>query len=151
MWLEGAPRHGVGPHDVAIAMCKAVFQNGFVKNKVLEFAGPGLRNLSVDFRNGIDVMTTETTCLSSIWATDGKVAEYYAVHGMADRYKCLQTENGAYYDGMIKIDLSKVECMIALPFHPSNAYTIKELRKTPRISSRGWKRTPRSVRRQSQP
>lgn len=128
VWLEGAPRHGVGPHDVAIAMCKAVFQNGFVKNKVLEFAGPGLRNLSVDFRNGIDVMTTETTCLSSIWATDGKVAEYYAVHGMADRYKCLQTENGAYYDGMIKIDLSKVECMIALPFHPSNAYTIKEFK-----------------------
>ena len=127
VWLEGAPKHGVGPHDVAIALCKAVFANGFVKNKIMEFAGPGIRNLSVDFRNGIDVMTTETTCLSSIWATDGKVAEYYAIHGMADRYKCLQTENGAYYDGMIKIDLDKVECMIALPFHPSNAYTVHEL------------------------
>jgi len=127
VWLEGSVKHGVGPHDVAIAMCKAVFDNGFVKNKVLEFAGPGVKNLSVDFRNGIDVMTTETTCLSSVWITDDKVKEYYTIHGMADRYKELQTIDGAYYDGMIKINLDKIECMIALPFHPSNAYTVHEL------------------------
>lgn len=129
VWLEGDVKHGVGPHDVAIAMCKAVFDNGFVKNKVLEFAGPGVKNLSVDFRNGIDVMTTETTCLSSVWVTDDKVKEYYAIHGMADRYKELKADDGAYYDGMIKINLDKIECMIALPFHPSNAYTIHELQK----------------------
>ena len=127
VWLEGTPKQGVGPHDVAIAMCKAVFANGFVKNKVLEFVGPGIKNLSIDFRNGIDVMTTETTCLSSIWATDENVGEYYAKHGMAGRYAKLDPQDGAYYDSMIKIDLSKVECMIALPFHPSNAYTIHEL------------------------
>jgi len=131
VYLEGAPKRGVGPHDVAIALVKAVFANGFVKNKVLEFTGPGVANLSMDFRNGIDVMTTETTCLSSIWSTDETVQKYYAVHGRADAYKELQPENGAYYDSMIKIDLSKVEPMIALPFHPSNAFTIRELCENP--------------------
>lgn len=127
VWLDGKVKHGVGPHDVAIALCKAVFDSGFVKNKILEFAGPGVEGLSVDFRNGIDVMTTETTCLSSIWQTDEKVGEYYALHGMADRYQKLSVEEGAYYDALISIDLSKIECMIALPFHPSNAVSIHEL------------------------
>lgn len=128
VYLEGQPRHGVGPHDVAIALCKAVFENGFVKNKVLEFVGPGVKNLSVDFRNGIDVMTTETTCLSSIWETDDKVKQYYQTHLMGDRYMKLEPKDVAYYDGCVKIDLSKVECMIALPFHPSNAFSINELK-----------------------
>lgn len=129
VWVEGEVPHGVGPHDVAISLCKAVFSNGFVNNKVLEFVGPGIKNLSVDFRNGIDVMTTETTCLSSIWVTDDKVKEYYAKHGKAADYKELKPADVAYYDSMIKIDLSTQECMIALPFHPSNAFTIKEVQK----------------------
>ena len=127
VYLEGVPKPGVGPHDVAIALVGATFKNGFVKNKVLEFVGPGVKNLSMDFRSGIDVMTTETTCLSSIWETDETVREYYAVHGRPQAYKELRPGSMAYYDGMIKIDLSKVECMIALPFHPSNAYTIAQL------------------------
>ena len=129
VWVEGEVPHGVGPHDVAISLCKAVFANGFVNNKVLEFVGPGIKNLSVDFRNGIDVMTTETTCLSSIWVTDDKVKEYYAKHGKAADFKELKPADTAYYDSMIKIDLSTQECMIALPFHPSNAFTIKEVQK----------------------
>lgn len=131
VWLEGAPRKGVGPHDVAISLVKAVFDNGFVKNKVLEFAGPGVKNLPIDFRNGIDIMTTETTCLSSIWVTDDEVKHHYEIHNRPECYKELKPGDVAYYDGMIKIDLSKQECMIALPFHPSNAYTIHELQANP--------------------
>ena len=131
VWLEGAPRKGVGPHDVAISLVKAVFDNGFVKNKVLEFAGPGVKNLPIDFRNGIDIMTTETTCLSSIWVTDEEVKHHYDIHCRPEDYKELQPGAVAYYDGMIRIDLSKQESMIALPFHPSNAYTIHELQADP--------------------
>ncbi len=131
VWLEGKPKKGVGPHDVAISLVKAVFENGFVKNKVLEFAGPGVASLPTDFRNGIDVMTTETTCLSSIWVTDEKVEEYYRMHERPEAYKELQPGEIAYYDAMIRIDLSKQESMIALPFHPSNAYTIHEFQADP--------------------
>ena len=127
VYLEGQPKHGVGPHDVAIALCGAVFANGFVKNKVLEFAGPGVASLPMDFRIGIDVMTTETTCLSSIWQTDDKVQEFYTKHEHPEDYKKLEPQDGAYYDSMIRINLSEIESMIALPFHPSNAYTIHEL------------------------
>ena len=129
--LKGRLRKGVGPHDVALALVKATFKNGFVKNRVLEFVGNGIKTLSMDFRNGIDVMTTETTCLSSIWITDEKTRKYYVEHGRADAYKELNPENGAYYDRGITIDLSKVEPMIALPFHPSNAYTIKDFLSRP--------------------
>lgn len=127
VYLTGAPGHGVGPHDVAIALCGAVYDSGFVKNKVLEFVGPGISKLPMDFRIGIDVMTTETACLSSIWETDGVVEEYYAAHGRAEDYKALSPLDGAYYDSMIEIDLSTIEPMAALPFHPSKAYTIREL------------------------
>ncbi|MGD8401248.1 MAG: hydratase [Bacillota bacterium] len=126
VYLEGRPMPGVGPQDVALAIIKAVFANGFVKNKVMEFVGPGVENLSVDYRNGIDVMTTETTCLSSIWRTDAKVAEYYRIHGRAEAYLQLEPGPVSYYDGLVKVNLSKVEAMIALPFHPSNVYTINE-------------------------
>jgi aconitate hydratase len=127
VYLEGEPTPGVGPQDVALAIIKAVFANGFVKNKVMEFVGPGVENLAVDFRNGIDVMTTETTCLSSIWRTDDRVAEYYRIHGRADAYARLEPGPVSYYDGLVEVDLSRVEPMIALPFHPSNAYSIREL------------------------
>ena len=127
VYLTGAPRQGVGPHDVALALCGAVYKNGFVKNKVLEFVGPGVAALPMDYRIGIDVMTTETACLSSIWATDERVRDYLAVHGRADAYQALAPEDGALYDSMIEIDLSRVEPMAALPFHPSEAYTIVEL------------------------
>jgi aconitate hydratase len=127
IYLEGAPRKGVGPQDVALAIIGAVFKRGFVKNKVMEFVGPGISNLSVDFRNGIDVMTTETTCLSSIWITDDKVKEFYAIHGRPQSYAKLEPGVVAYYDGIVKVDLSKVVPMIALPFHPSNTYSIAEL------------------------
>ncbi|MDO4567500.1 MAG: hydratase [Clostridia bacterium] len=126
VYLENAPRRGVGPHDVAIALVGATFGNGFVKNKVLEFVGPGVKNLSVEFRNGIDVMTTETTCLTSVWETDDKVREYFETYGRPEEYRELKPGDCAYYDAMIRIDLAKVEPMIALPFHPSNAYTIRE-------------------------
>ncbi len=126
VYLTGKPCRGVGPHDVALALVGAVFESGFVKNKVLEFAGPGVRELPVDFRNGIDVMTTETTCLSSIWETDETVAAHYAAHGRPEAYRELHPGKVAYYDGMIEINLSQVESMIALPFHPSKAYTIHE-------------------------
>ena len=129
--LKGRLRKGVGPHDVALALVKATFKSGFVKNKILEFVGNGIKTLSMDFRNGIDVMTTETTCLSSIWETDEKTKEYYAMHQREDAYKKLQPEENAYYDKGIVIDLSKVEPMIALPFHPSNAYTIKDFLSRP--------------------
>ena len=131
VWLEGEVPHGIGPHDVAIALVGATFPNGFVKNKVLEFAGPGVKNLSMDFRIGIDVMTTETSCLTSIWETDEKVEQYYKSVGRPEEYKKLSIEDGAYYDSFVKIDLSKMESMIALPFHPSKAYTIHELQKNP--------------------
>lgn len=127
VYLEGKPSLGVGPQDVALAIIGAVFKNSFVKNKVMEFVGPGIAGLSVDYRNGIDVMTTETTCLSSIWATDEKVQEYYKIHNREDAYAKLEPGSVAYYDGMVRVDLSKVQPMIALPFHPSNVYTIKEL------------------------
>ncbi len=127
VYLENAPKKGIGPQDVAIALVGETFKDGFVKNCILEFAGPGVKNLSMDFRIGIDVMTTETTCLSSIWTTDEKTAEYLSIHGRKDEYKEIKPEDGAYYDKAIKIDLSKIEAMIALPFHPSNAYTVHEL------------------------
>ncbi len=131
VWLEGTPKRGIGPHDVAIALCGKVFKESLVTNKVLEFCGPGVRNLSVDFRIGVDVMTTETACLSSIWETDEKVRDYYEIHGRPEGYQALKPQNGAYYDMAVKIDLSKLESMIALPFHPSNAYTIHELQQNP--------------------
>ena len=127
VWLTGAPRHGVGPHDVAIALCGAVYKNDFVKNKVLEFAGPGIAGLPMDYRIGIDVMTTETACLSSIWETDGAVQDYLTVHGRPEQYAALHPQPGARYDAMIEIDLSTVEPMAALPFHPSEAITLREL------------------------
>ncbi len=126
VYLTGTPKRGIGPHDVAIALVGATFASGFVKNKVLEFVGPGVKNLPIDFRNGIDVMTTETTCLSSIWETDEVVKKHYETHGRPEEYKELKPQGIAYYDAMIEIDLSKMESMIALPFHPSNAYTIHE-------------------------
>ena len=126
VYLTGEPRRGVGPHDVAIALVKETFASGFVKNRVLEFAGPGIASLPIDFRNGIDVMTTETTCLSSIWETDEETKRFFEIHGRPEAYKPLHPVDGAYYDRMIEIDLSEIEPMIALPFHPSNAYTIRE-------------------------
>ena len=126
VYLRGKLRRGVGPQDVALALVKATFASGFVKNKILEFVGPGIANLSMDERIGIDVMTTETTCLSSIWETDEKTREYFAVHGREGDYCELKAGQPAYYDGAVVIDLSRVEPMIALPFHPSNAYTIRE-------------------------
>ncbi len=124
--VTGAPKKGVGPHDVALALVKEVFADGFVKNKVLEFVGEGIKNLSIDFRNGIDVMTTETSCLSSIWETDETVEKYYACHNRPEAYERMSPDENAYYDSMIELDLGEIECMIALPFHPSNAYTIHE-------------------------
>ncbi len=126
VYLTGEPKRGVGPHDVAIALVGATFKSGFVKNKVLEFTGPGLKNLPADFRNGIDVMTTETTCLTSIWETDEEIKKYYETYGRPEAYRELKPGNVAYYDSMIEINLSEIEPMIALPFHPSNAYTIKD-------------------------
>lgn len=129
IYLTGAPVAGVGPQDVALAIIKAVFDNSYVKNKVMEFVGPGVASLSADFRIGVDVMTTETTCLSSIWATDDKIREFYAIHGRENDYAELNPTDGAYYDGAIEIDLSEIRPMIALPFHPSCAYTIDEVNK----------------------
>ena len=127
VYMTGAPVKGVGPQDVALAIIGAVFKNGYVKNKVMEFVGPGVASLSADFRIGIDVMTTETTCLSSIWKTDDQIKEFYDIHGRSEDYKELNPGEVAYYDGMIMIDLSKIRPMIAMPFHPSNTYTIEEL------------------------
>ena len=127
VYLTGAPMKGVGPQDVALAIIKAVFANGYVNNKVMEFIGDGVKNLSADFRIGIDVMTTETTCLSSIWKTDEKIQEFYEIHGRSGDYAELNPGAVAYYDGMILVDLAKIKPMIAMPFHPSNAYTIEEL------------------------
>ena len=128
VYLTGAPVKGTGPQDVALAIIKAVFDCGYVNNKVMEFIGDGVANLSADFRIGIDVMTTETTCLSSIWKTDEKIREFYEIHGRSEDYRELLPGSVAYYDGMIVVDLSKIRPMIAMPFHPSNAYTIEELK-----------------------
>ncbi len=127
IYLKGTPRPGVGPQDVALAIIGKVFANGYVKNKVMEFVGPGVQNLSADFRIGVDVMTTETTCLSSIWQTDEKIHEFYEIHGRESDYKELRPGAVAYYDGCVEIDLSEIKPMIAMPFHPSNTYTIDEL------------------------
>ena len=127
VYLTGSPSPGVGPQDVALAIIGAVFANGYVKNKVMEFVGPGVASLSADFRIGIDVMTTETTCLSSIWQTDETIREYYAIHGREEEYAELKPQDTAYYDGVIEVDLSKIQPMIAMPFHPSNTYTIDEV------------------------
>ncbi|MCM1048834.1 MAG: hydratase [Clostridiales bacterium] len=127
VYLKGEIIKGVGPQDVALAIIGAVFANGYVKNKVMEFVGPGVKNLSADFRIGIDVMTTETTCLSSIWATDDKIKEFYDIHGRSEEYSELNPGDVTYYDGMIEVDLSKIKPMIAMPFHPSNTYTIEEV------------------------
>ena len=126
VYLHGTPKRGIGPHDVALALVGATFGNGFVKNKVLEFVGPGVAGLPIDFRNGIDVMTTETTCLSSIWVTDEVTKKHFEVHGRPEEYRELKPADVAYYDAMIDIDLDEMESMIALPFHPSNVYTIHD-------------------------
>ena len=128
IYLKGTPRPGVGPQDVALAIIGKVFANGYVKNKVMEFVGPGVKNLSADFRIGIDVMTTETTCLSSIWQTDEKIEEFYEIHGRKEDYKELKPGKAAYYDGCVEIDLEEIKPMIAMPFHPSNTHTIDELK-----------------------
>jgi aconitate hydratase len=125
--LDGRPAPGVGPQDVALALIRAVFPSGFVKNKVMEFIGPGVARLPIDFRNGIDVMTTETTCLSSIWQTDEQVDAWYRIHGRPEDYRRLEPDDVCWYDGVVEVDLSRVEPMIALPFHPSNAWPISEL------------------------
>ena len=127
IYLKGAPRPGVGPHDVALAIVRAVFAKGYVKNKVMEFVGPGIASMTTDYRNGVDVMTTETTCLSSIWATDEDTHAFLSEHGRGDEYRKLAPADVAYYDGCVEVDLSEVKPMIALPFHPSNAFTIDEL------------------------
>ena len=127
IYLDGEPAIGVGPQDVALALIKATFANGYVNNRVMEFVGPGVGKLSADFRIGVDVMTTETTCLSSIWKTDDKIEEFYALHGRREDYKELNPGEVAYYDGVVYVDLSKIKPMIAMPFHPSNAYTIDEV------------------------
>lgn len=127
VYLTGAPVPGVGPQDIALAIIKAVFDNGYVKNKVMEFVGPGVSSLSADYRIGIDVMTTETTCLSSVWRTDDKIKEFLEIHGRPEAYEELNPGEVTYYDGMIEVDLSEIRPMIAMPFHPSNAYTIEEL------------------------
>jgi aconitate hydratase len=127
IYLDGKPQPGIGPQDIALAIIGQVFKNGYVKNKVMEFVGPGIANLSTDFRNGIDVMTTETACLTSIWQTDEDTKQYLTIHGRGEDYKELQPKSVAYYDGAVYVDLSKVESMIALPFHPSNVFSIKAL------------------------
>ncbi|WP_337473036.1 hydratase [Jutongia sp.] len=127
VYLTGKPQKGVGPQDIALAIIGAVFANGYVNNKVMEFVGDGVANLSADFRIGVDVMTTETTCLSSIWTTDDKIKEFYEIHKRPEGYKELKPADVAYYDGMVYVDLSTIKPMIAMPFHPSNVYTIEEL------------------------
>ena len=127
IYLKGKPVKGVGPQDVALAIIGAVFEKGYVNNKVMEFVGPGVSNLSADFRIGVDVMTTETTCLSSIWRTDDKIKEFYEIHGRSEDFKELNPGKVAYYDGIVEVDLDKIKSMIAMPFHPSNTYTIEEV------------------------
>ena len=127
VYLTGKPKPGVGPHDVALSLVAATYKSGYVKNKVMEFVGPGIANLPIEYRNAIDVMTTETTCWSSIWVTDEKTQGYFRTHGRADAYRELKPADIAYYDGCIYVDLSTIECSIAMPMHPSNVYTIHEL------------------------
>ena len=127
VFLTGAPRPGIGPHDIALLLVGTVYKKGYAKNKILEFVGPGIRNLPIEYRNAIDVMTTETACWSSVWVTDEKTEEYYIKHGRAEAYCTLAPEEAAYYDGCVEIDMSDVESMIAMPMHPSNIYTIHEL------------------------
>jgi len=127
IYLTGAPKPGVGPHDIALSICGAVYKNGYVKNKVMEFVGPGIQNLNIEYRNAVDVMTTETTCWTSIWCTDEQTQKYFTVHGRPEAYKKISPADVAYYDGCVYIDLSTVECTIAMPMHPSNTYTIHEL------------------------
>ena len=127
VYLTGKPRPGVGPQDIALAIIGAVFKNGYVKNKVMEFVGPGIKSMTTDYRNGVDVMTTETTCLTSVWCTDDDTKAYLAKHGRADDYRELKPADVTYYDGLVYVDLSTVKPMIALPFHPSNAFEIDEL------------------------
>ncbi len=131
VYLTGMPRKGVGPQDVALAIIGAVFERGYVNNKVMEFVGPGVQSLSADFRIGIDVMTTETTCLSSVWVTDDTIREFYEIHGRSEEYVELAPGGVAYYDGLVTVDLDQIEPMIAMPFHPSNTYTIEEVRRNP--------------------
>ncbi|MBR3795645.1 MAG: hydratase [Clostridia bacterium] len=140
VYIEGEVPHGVGPHDAALALCGAVYQNGFVKNKILEFTGPGVKNLPMDFRMALDVMTTETACLSSIWETDERTKDFYARHGRPDAYKPLAPAEGACYDGMVRLNLSKLKPMIALPYHPSNAYTIEDFKANASdiLADAGW-------------
>ncbi|MEY8763968.1 MULTISPECIES: hydratase [Clostridium] len=145
IYLTGKPQKGIGPQDVALSIIGKVFKNGFVKNKVMEFVGPGVENLSVEYRNGIDVMTTETTCLSSIWRTDSKVRDYFELHGRKEDYKEMNPGDIAYYDGMICADLSEIKSMIAMPFHPSNVYTIEEFNANlydilDKVEKDAWKR-----------
>ena len=132
VYLSGVPRPGVGPHDVALSIIGAVYKSGYVKNTVMEFVGPGITNLPMEYRNAVDVMTTETTCWSSIWITDEKTREYFAIHGRAEAYRKLQPAETAYYDGCVYVDLSSVECTIAMPMHPSYTYTIHELQENAR-------------------
>ncbi len=131
VYLTGAPKKGVGPHDLALSMCREVYAKGLFKNKILEFAGPGLQNLSMDFRIGVDVMTTETACLSSVWETDEKTKAFYDSHGRLDMFKKMSPEEGCVYDAVMEVDLSEIEPMIAFPFHPSNAFSIRELNERP--------------------
>ena len=140
VYLEGEVPHGVGPHDAALALCGAVYKNGFVKNKVLEFAGPGVKNLPMDFRMALDVMTTETACLSSVWETDERTKDFYARHGRIDAFKPLAPQEGACYDGMVRLNLSRLKPMIALPYHPSNAFTIEDFKANARdiLADSGW-------------
>ena len=127
VYLTGKPAPYVGPQDIALAIIGAVFKNGYVKNKVMEFIGDGIANLTADYRNGIDVMTTETTCLSSVWITDDNVKQWYDVHGRSEDFKYQTPDDIAYYNGMIYIDLSQIKPMIAMPMHPSNVFTIDDL------------------------
>ena len=148
MYLTGRPAPGVGPQDVALAIIGKVFDEGFVKNKVMEFLGPAIADLSVDYRNGIDVMTTETACLSSIWQTDDRVAEYYAIHGRPGSYAPLSPAEVTCYDAFITVDLSAIPPMMALPFHPSHAHPIREvIDHCRRIAGRGRKQGRQAVRR----
>jgi len=132
VYLTGTPKPGVGPHDVALSICGAVYKNGYVKNKVMEFVGPGVAGLPMEYRNAVDVMTTETTCWSSIWVTDQRTKDYLALHGRPEAYRELKPADVTWYDGCVYIDLSTVECTIAMPMHPSNTYTIRELLENPR-------------------
>lgn len=132
VYVHGKVKPGVGPHDIALALCKETYANGFVKNRIMEFVGEGIHGLSQEYRNAIDVMTTETTCLSSIWETDEKTEQYFQQHGRDDAYRCLKVNDGTYYDRCIDLDLSEVECMIALPMHPSLALPINTFKRIQR-------------------